>query len=89
MVILGKGLENFIMTCKQNAMNLSKTSQNELLLCIKEYIQQEIVNVIKNEKDFFVYVFGLSADEVTDISNQEQFGIIIVFAMWAGGHSPP
>ena len=89
MVILDKDLENFIMTCKQNAMNLSKTSQNELLLCIKEYIQQEIVNVMKNEKDFFVYFFGLSTDEVTDISNWEQFGIIIAFAMWAGGHSPP
>ena len=89
MVILDKDLENFIMTYKQNAMNLSNTSQNELLLYIKEYIQQEIVNVIKNEKDFFVYFFDLSADEVTDISNWEQFGIIVAFAMWAGRHSPP
>lgn len=32
------------MTRKWNATDLSKTSQNELLLCIKEYIQQEFLN---------------------------------------------
>ena len=58
MADLDKYLENFIMTCKRNATYLSKTSQNELLLCIKEYIQQEIVNDIKNQKDgpFFLYL---------------------------------
>ena len=35
----GKDLENFIMTSKRNVTCLSKTSQNELLLCIKGYIQ--------------------------------------------------
>ena len=34
-----KDLENFIMTSKRNVTCLSKTSQNELLLCIKGYIQ--------------------------------------------------
>ena len=32
------------MTRKWNATDLSKTSQNELLLCITEYIQQEFLN---------------------------------------------
>ena len=64
---LDKGLENVIMTCERSATYLSKSSQNELLLCIKEYIQQEIVNDIENQKDG--PFFGLSADEVTDVSN--------------------
>ena len=54
---------------------MTKTSQNELLLCIKEYIKQEIVNDIKNQKDG--PFFGLSADEVADISNWEALGTIV------------
>ena len=40
MADLDKELQNFIITCKRNATYLSKTSQSELLLCIKRYIQQ-------------------------------------------------
>ena len=73
MADLDKDLKNFVMTCKQNATYLSKSSQNELLLCIKEYIQQEIVIDIKNQNDS--HFFRLSANKVTDIFNWEQLGI--------------
>ena len=54
---------------------MSKTFQNELLLCIKGYIQQEIITDMKNQNDS--HFFGLPVDEVTDISNWEQLGIIV------------
>ena len=58
MTDLDKDLGNFIMMCKRNTTYLSKTFQNELFLCIKEYIQQVIVNDIKNQKmlPFSVYL---------------------------------
>ena len=58
MTDLDKDLENFIMMCKRNTTYLSKTFQNKLFLCIKEYIQQVIVNDIKNQKmqPFLVYL---------------------------------
>ena len=58
MTDLDKDLENFIMMCKRNTTYLSKTFQNELFLCIKEYIQQVIVNDIKNQKmlPFSIYL---------------------------------
>ena len=77
MADLAKDLENLIMTCKRNATYLSKTSQNELLLCIKKYIQQEIVNNIKSQKRS--HFFGLSADDVTDVYYWEQLDIIVVY----------
>ena len=51
MAELDKDLENFVVTYKRNATYLTKTSQNDL--CIKEYIQQEIVNDSKNPKYFW------------------------------------
>lgn len=59
--------KDFIMPSKQNAKYLPWTSQNELLLCIKEFIPQEIVNKVKSDNPFF----GLSADDITDISSLE------------------
>ena len=59
--------KDLMMPCKQNAKYLPQTSQNELLLCINEFIPQEIVNKVKNGNPFF----GLSADDVTDISSLE------------------
>ena len=50
-------------------------SQNDLLACIKEYIQQEIVKEIKRQNEG--PYFGLSADEVTDVPNWEQLGVIV------------
>ena len=64
-----------MLSSKRNATYLSKTSQNDLLACIKEYIQQETVKEIKRQNEG--PYFGLSADEVTNVSNWEQLGVIV------------
>ena len=40
----------------------------------KDFIQSEIVNDIQNQTE--APFFGLSTDEVTDVSNWEQLGIV-------------
>ena len=74
---LDNNLKEYILSAKRNATYLSKTTQNDLLLCIKEYIQQEIVKEIKNQSEG--PFFGLSADEVTDVSNWEQLGVVVPY----------
>ena len=72
---LDNNFKEFILSSKRRTNYLSKTTQNDLLLCIKEYIQHEIVKEIKNQPKGPFY--GLSADEVTDVSNWEQLGVIV------------
>ena len=72
---LDNNLKESILSSKRNANYLSKTTQNNLLLCIKEYIQYEIVIEIKNEPEGPFY--SLSADAVTDVSNWEQLGVTV------------
>jgi hypothetical protein len=66
--VLGSHMEK----CNKNASYISKTSQNELLDCVKEFIQREI---IQDVKQFSFY--GIEADEVTDIANWEQLGLVL------------
>ena len=54
---------------------LSKTTQNDLLGCIKDFIQSETVNDIQNQREG--PFFGISADEFTDVLNWEQLGIVV------------
>ena len=68
-------LANHLKTCRKNAKYTSKTSQNQLLVRIKEYIQKEIVKEINTQS--FGPLFGIQCDEVTDISNWEQLGIVL------------
>ena len=42
-----KVLEHHLETCARNATYTSKTTQNELLLCVKDYLQSKIVQEIK------------------------------------------
>ena len=56
---------------------LSKTTENDLLSHIKDFIQSEIVNDIQNQTEG--PFFGISADEVTDVSNWEQLGIVVCY----------
>ena len=72
---LDNNFKESILSSKRNANYLSKTTQNNLLLCIKEYIQYEIVIEIKNQPEGPFY--SLSADVVTDVSNWEQLGVIV------------
>ena len=55
---------------------LSKTTENDLLSHIKDFIQSEIVNDIQNQTEG--PFFGISADEVTDVSNWEQQELLCV-----------
>ena len=68
-------LHEHLKTCAKNATYTSKTSQNDLLLCIKEYIQSVIVRHV-NDQVIGPY-YGFQCDEVTDVSNWEQLGIVI------------
>ena len=68
-------LKEHMETCSKNASYISKTTQNELLVCIKEYIQDVIISEIGSQK--IGPKFGIQADEVTDISNREQLGLVL------------
>ena len=70
-----KTLKYRIESCARNATYLSKTIQNDLLSCIKDFIRSEIVNDIQNQTE--EPFFGISADEVTDVSNWEQLEIVV------------
>ena len=62
-------------TPNRNSTYMSKTSQNELLLCIKKYIQDTIINQVNSAGGFF----DIEADEVTDSSNWEELGLVIQY----------
>jgi len=67
-------LRNHLTTCARNATYTSSISQNDLILCIKEYLQSEIVQELKAQA--IGPYFGIQCDEVTDSSNWEQLGIV-------------
>ena len=62
-----KTLKDHIESCARNATYLSKTTQNDLLSCIKDFIQSEIVKDFQNQTE--EPFSGISADEVTDVLN--------------------
>ena len=59
----------------RNATYVSKNAQNDLLDCIKEYIQDVIVQEISNQE--IGPKFAIMADEVTDVSDWEQLGLLV------------
>ena len=44
-----KVLEHHLETCAQNATYTSKTTQNKLLLCVKEFLQSKIVQELQEQ----------------------------------------
>ena len=71
-------LHNHLETCAKNAKYISKTGQNELIGTIKEYMQEVIVeDVLKQSDENGLAFYGIEADEVRDVSNKEQFGIVV------------
>ena len=70
-------LKEHLETCAKNASYISKTTQNELLECIKEYVQDVIVSEISSQEIGSKY--SIQADEVTDISNSEQLGLVLCY----------
>ena len=74
-----KILENHLNSCSKPATYISKTTQNELLLCIKNFIQSKILNEVKNQSIGPLY--GIMADEVTDTSNKEQLDLVLCYTI--------
>ena len=68
-------LEDHLAHTPKNATYISKTTQNDVLDCIRVYIQQKIVKDIQQQAAGPLY--SLSADEVTDVSNWEQLGLVV------------
>ena len=70
-----KALKDHIESCVRNVTYLSKTTQNDLLSCIKDFIQSEIVNDIQNQTEG--PFFGISANKVTSVSYWEHLGFVV------------
>lgn len=65
-------------TGTKNACYISRTAQNDLLSCMKEYIQGKIIeDFMKQASTNRALFYGIQADEVRDVSNWEQLGIVI------------
>ena len=60
---------------KRNAMYTSKTTQNDLLECIKEFIQINIYEQVASQSHG--PLFGVQINKVTDSANIEQLGVIM------------
>ncbi|VDI02111.1 Hypothetical predicted protein [Mytilus galloprovincialis] len=72
-------LKQHFETCSKVATYTSNTSQNELLTCIKTYIQKYIVEEMKSQP--FGGYFGIQCDEVSDTSNWEQLGLVLRYVV--------
>lgn len=68
-------LEQHLASCAKNTSYTSKTTQNELLLCIKEFMQEAIVNEVKDQ--IFGHYYSIQCDEVRDSSNWEQLELVL------------
>ena len=65
-------LKNHIESGPKNQTYISKTTQNDIIDCIKSYIQEKILNEIREAK-----FFAISADEAADAANVEQLTVVI------------
>ena len=65
-------LQEHLKSCSSRQTYISKTSQNELLDCMGDFIRHQITADVKKSK-----FYAIIADEVTDVSNWEQLGIVI------------
>ena len=69
-----KILEEHFETAPRNATYRSKTTQNEMIDCIKDQIQDSIVKEVKKAG-----IFSILADETPDISKREQLAVSLRF----------
>ena len=65
-------LVDHLSTAPSNATYRSKTTQNEIIDCCRDFIIKRIVHSVKLSK-----IFAISCDEATDVSNQFQLPLII------------
>ena len=68
-------LQQHLANAPRNATYVSKTTQNEIITLIGNRIQTNIIKECNAAGGFF----AISADEVRDISNQEQLSVVIRF----------
>ena len=68
-------LKEHLETSRKNASYISKTTQNQLQDCVKEYVEAVIISEIREQN--IGAKFAILADEVTDISNHEQLGLVL------------
>ena len=69
-----KILEDHLKNAPANATYISKETQNELIVCCGEVIEDELKSEMKQAN-----YFSVLADEATDCSNTEQMSIVIRF----------
>lgn len=67
-----KILAQHIESCNKNSSYISKTTQNELIVCCGEAISQKICDRVKKSR-----LFTIIADETSDISLKEQLSICL------------
>lgn len=67
-----KDLEKHMKNCAKNATYISKTSQNQIIECIGEYILDVILKEVRKAK-----YYSIIADEARDCSNKEQMSLIL------------
>ena len=65
-------LKDHLESASRNALYISSTAQNELILCIEAVMRKDFVEEIADAK-----YFALLADETTDFSKQEQLCVCI------------
>ena len=63
-------LQEHFTTAPKNATYRSKTTQNEIINCIKDQIQESIIEEVKGAG-----IFSILADETPDISKREQLAV--------------
>ena len=65
-------LRDHLSECSSRQTYISKTSQNKILLIMGESIRNQIIAEVKDSG-----FYSISIDEVTDVANWEQLGIIL------------
>lgn len=68
-------MKKHLQSCPKTATYISKTTQNDLLQCIADFVQGKIVEEVKGQAAGSYY--AVIADKVTDCSNWEQLGIVL------------
>lgn len=65
-------LKNHLESCAKNASYISKTTQNDLILCCGTVILQKLTSLVKGARLFIIL-----ADECCDSSNKEQMALVL------------
>lgn len=71
-----KTLESHIKTTTSRSKFISKTTQNDLIDCIGEEIQSQIINNVR-----MAGMFAIIFDETTDISHVEQLSLVLRYVL--------